>query len=403
MSLLRIRCPLLDPPQRCQWALVATGSREPLRGEGPLSELPRADRIQLVIPAALVLITRVRLPHAARRRAGSVLAFAVEEATASEPDANHVCRLGPAGDADILAVVDRQALQRWREALKALDLGAYEFHCETLLLPWTKAEWSVAWDGREGFVRTGELEGAATDCGDRLSPPLSLRLALDDATARGARPESIALYVTAPDAAPDVEKWQRELGITLRLAGSWDWRTASPERGVTLMQERRRWSASPGTLARLRLAAWLAGIALAVHALALVADWSLLAGERRTLRQQMEARFRAAFPDAVAVVNPALQMRRKLAEVRHAAGEVDGGDFLPMIEKVAAGVRELPGGSLRTVSYESGRLTVELVGIEEAGVRRVASHLVHAGMSVETSAASPRGGSGTVVMTVRAP
>ena len=89
MSLLRIRGSLADaPPVRCQWALVNDG-REPVAGEGPLAELPRrAERVQLVIPAAQVLITRARVPHAARRRAGSVLAFAVEEKTAGEPHTN---------------------------------------------------------------------------------------------------------------------------------------------------------------------------------------------------------------------------------------------------------------------------------------------------------------------------
>ena len=70
MSLLRIHGSLPDPPQWCQWALVNEG-RESVTGEGPLAELPRhAGRVQLVIPAAQVLITRARLPQAARRHAG---------------------------------------------------------------------------------------------------------------------------------------------------------------------------------------------------------------------------------------------------------------------------------------------------------------------------------------------
>src|SRR5262249_37466988 len=155
--------PLRDPPRHCRWALL-NGDRSPVLGEGRLAELPqRAERVQLVIPAAEVLLTRASLPPAARRRAGSVLAFAVEEETVGEPDGLHVSGLGSAGGSDALAVVDRQGLARWREALEPAGIRAYEVHCETLLLPWTAGEWSLAWDGREGFVRTGELEGAATD------------------------------------------------------------------------------------------------------------------------------------------------------------------------------------------------------------------------------------------------
>lgn len=393
MSLLRIHAPLGDAPLRCEWVLI--GERQSVRGEGTLAELPRgADRVQLVIPAAQVLITRAQLPPAARRRAGSVLAFAVEEATAAEPEANQVSWLGAAGDADALAVLDKQGLKRWRDALEAVGLRAYEVHSEILLLPRASREWSLAWDGGEGFVRSGEFEGAATDGGDHASPPLSLRMMLEEAQLRGARPDAIALYVTAPGAAPDVAAWQHDLGIPLHVLGAWDWRTAPEQAGIGLAQERRRWRMSPVALASLRPAAWIAGAALAIHGTVLIADWMHLGSEQRAVRAQMEARFRSAFPDAVAVADPALQMRRQLAAARHRVGVPDGGDFAPMIEKVASGLKELPAGALRAVSYESGRMTLELAAVEEAALRRTAARLMQTGLIVEVT--------GTKLITVRA-
>ena len=89
MSLLRIYAPLGHAPLRCEWVLIHES--RVVQGEGPLAELPRgADRVQLVIPAAQVLITRANLPPSARRNAGSVLAFALEEATAAEIGRAHV-------------------------------------------------------------------------------------------------------------------------------------------------------------------------------------------------------------------------------------------------------------------------------------------------------------------------
>jgi len=403
MSLLRIYATSRDVPRQCQWALVSEG-REPVVGEGPLAQLPqRAERVQLVLPAAQVLITRAHLPEAARRRAGAVLAFAVEEETLGDPEANQVSWLGTAADADVLAVADRQSLKAWHDALEAAGIGEYEVHCETLMLPWAAGEWSLAWDGSEGFVRSGKFEGAATDCGDRESPPLSLRLMLDEAKARVEAPNAIALHLSAPaaDAAPDLDAWQRKLGIALRVGGPWDWRRAPQDAGISLAQERQRWRLLPGALPRLRPAAWLVGIALAVHALALVVDWTKLSGEQRSLRQRMEQRFRSAFPDAVAVADPALQMQRKLTDARHAAGVPDGGDFLPMIEKVAAALKEVPAGGLRIASYESGRMTLELAALEEASVRRIVARLVQAGMRVDASTPATRPGGAAVVLTVR--
>jgi len=402
VSLLRIYASLLDPPQRCQWALV-NGGREPVFGEGRLAELPRrAERVQLVVPAAQVLITRSRVPQGARHRPGSILAFAVEEKTAGEPDAIQVSWLGAVGDEDALAVADKEGLERWRHALGAVGIRGYEVHCETLLLPWRTGEWSLAWNGSEGFVRTGEFEGAATDCGDRQAPPFSLRLMLEEVQARSAGPSSIAIHPTSPEAVPDIAAWQSELGIALRMAGPWDWRTVPPGAGVSLAQERQRWRLFSGAASHLWPAAWIVGGALALHAVALVVDWTSLANEQRALRQQMESRFRASFPEAVAVVDPALQMRRKLAEARHAAGQSDSGDFLPMIETVMAGMKDLPEGGLRVLSYERGRMTLELAATEEAAVNRIVTRLTQSGMSVERSTAVKRPGGGTVVITVRA-
>ena len=417
MSLLRLHGSLLDPPQRCAWALV-NDDRAVVAGEGPLADLPRhAGRVQLVLPAAQVLITRARLPQAARRNAGSLLAFVVEDRTAGDPEANQVSWLGTRGDDDVLAVVDKAGLARWREALSAVGIDGYEVHAESLLLPWTPGEWSLAWDGDEGFVRSGEFEGAATDCGDRALPPLSLRLMLDEAAAAGEAPGAIALYTlgypttghptTGPDsagpgAAPDLDAWSRELGIAVRRAGPWNWRAAPPEAGVSLTQQRLRWRMFAGLPARLRTAAWILGAALAVHAVALVIDWTSLAGEQRALRQQMEARFRGVFPDAVAVADPALQMRRKLAQARHAAGQPDSGDFLPMIEQVAAATQELPAGAVRTLSYEGGRMTIELSALDGASVQRIETRLRQSGLEVESPPVASRASGASVILTVRA-
>lgn len=419
MSLLRIYCRLPDESLRCEWVFI-DNDREPITGEGQLegqlAELlqcarhARDLRVQLIIPAAQVLLTRARLPDTARRRASSVLAFAIEEETLREPDANQVSWTGSAGDDDVLAVVDKKGLEHWLDALDAAAIRVDGIHCETLLLPWIAGEWSLAWDGREGFVRVGEFEGAATDCGDRASPPLSLHLMLEEAEARGAKPVSITLYTMAPaDASAgetvltlDIEAWQRELGVSIRLTGAWDsWKRAA-DAGVNLLQERKRWRVFSGLLARLQPAAWIVGSALALHTIALVTDWTLLAGEQRMLRQQMESRFRAVFPEAIAVVDPALQMRRKLTEARHAAGVPDSGDFLSMTERAAAGLKELAPDSLRAVTYENEGMTLELAVIDEAAMRRIVGSLQETGLSVDASPIPAKAGTGIVVVHLRA-
>ena len=403
MSVLRIFCTAPEAPPSVQWALAGDGAT--LKGEGPFALLPRtAERVELVIAAAQVLITRVRLPGPAGRRSESLLAYAIEERLATEPDADQVSRLGSNGDAEVIAAVNRKALENWRIALGAAGIDGYGVCCETLMLPWQAGTWSMAWNGEEGFVRTGEFEGGATDRGDRQSPPLALRLMIEDARARNQAPDSIALYLTTSEAAPDVAAWQRSLGISFLPAQPWDWRSAPHGAGIALMQRRRRWPPEFDRPAKLRLrrVAWIAAVALAIHAVALGADWIRLAGAQRSLQQKMEVRFRTLFPEAVAVANPALQMRRKLAEARHAAGRNDDSDFPKLIVQVAAGLKELPLGAVRVVSYENGRMTLELAVTEESVVRRITARLTEAGLRVEPVPPARRAGRDTVTLTVGA-
>jgi general secretion pathway protein L len=296
--------------------------------------------------------------------------------------------------------MEKSALERWDESLREAGFDHAEIHTELLLLPRAAGEWSLAWDGREGFVRTDDYEGASTDRGSRGAPPLSLRLLADGARKAGTLPATIAVYALAKDSEPDFEAWHRELLVPLRSAGQWNWSAAAPTDGFNLSRPREGWRMSGDLAARLRPAAWIAAGALALHAIALTVDWTVLRSEQRNLRQQMESRFRAAVPDAVAVADPALQMRRKLADARHAAGVSDAGDFLPMMEKTAAALKELPAGSLRVASYEQGRLSLELTGIDEPAARRFILRLLQSGANLDASLAPVRSGNGAYVVTV---
>ena len=402
MSVLRVFCPLPEAPQRCQWTLTDAGDASGA-DQGSLDQLPQgADRVELVVPATQVLLTRARLPPSRGRRAESLLAYAVEDSTATAPEFNQVTWLGLADGEDVLAVVDRPALQRWRDALAAVGIHVDAVYCETLMLPLPAGGWSVAWDGQEGFVRTGELEGTATDCGDRESPPLSLRLMLEAAKARDAAPACLALFVATPEAAPDLPAWEAALGVRLLPVQHWDWRQTPSADCISLVPEPRRWQLPPGSLARLRPVAWIVGIALMFHAAALVVDWARLSSEQQRLHQQMDARFRSTFPDAVAVADAAVQMRRKLAEARHAANQPDAGDFPVMVAKVGTALAGLPAGSVRMLAYAPGRMTVQVLVQDDALVRQVSARLAQEGLRVEASPSAAGAGGNVVTLTVSA-
>jgi general secretion pathway protein L len=385
VSLLRIHCSLAEAPPGCRWALVNAG-RDTVVGEGELATLPRhASRVQVVLPASQVLFVRVRLPPMRRRPTGTALGFAAEEQTAGDPALNQVRWLGRAGDEDVLAVFDQAGFDAWRTALAAAGLANVEWQSETLLLPWQPGRWQLRWNGSEGFVRTGELEGLATDRGDAATPPAALRLRLAQARADAEAPTAIVLQATAAEAMPDLVAWSRELGVPCVRAAdgdSGDWTRAPGDAGVPLGERGRHRALWSGLAPRLRTAAWVLGLALALHGLLLVGEWAALAKARADLRAGMESRFRTTFPEAVAVADPVLQMRRQLAQARHAAGQPDPGDFPALLAPLGDAARDLPAGSLRALSYRGAQLDVELAGVDAAGLARLQAQLEQAGLQV---------------------
>jgi general secretion pathway protein L len=358
----------------------------------------RARQVQLLVPYPDALITTVQLPRAGARRSKALLAYAVEDQTVSEPSENEVSWLGAAGDADVVSVLDRKQLGLWREALEAAGLSVSSVSSESLLVPRSDQRWSCVLDGREGFVRTGDFEASVTDSGDRDSPPLALCLLVEAARARDALPQGVDVYARAPEAKPDFEAWQRTLGVQVRPAPHWDWRTAS-EAGPNVANIRARWTLPSGVARKLRPAALIAGAAIALHVFASVADWARLAAEQRSLRAQMEARFRSMFPDALAVADPALQMRRKLAEARRAANQPDDGDFSVMVARIAPALKALPAGSVRTLSYENGRITLEIADDGSDLASRISKQLAQAGLKV-TTLPPAGGGRRTIALSV---
>ena len=402
MAVLRIFSPLSAMPAHCTWLLFDDAGAHP--GEGTLAQLPQgAAQVELVLAASQVLITRAQLPASSRRQSAALLAYAAEERLASDPDTNQVSRLGEVDGEGVLAVVNRQRLKAWRDALEALGIEVDSVYCETLMLPLQDHEWSLAWDGQEGHVRFGELEGGATDCGDRQTPPLVLQRLLDDARVRDALPTAVALYLTTPAAQPDLQVWQQKLGISIRPVTAEDWRMAPGAATIRIGQQTRPWRPSTEMLARWRRTAWVLLAALLVHAGASVADRVQLASEQQQLRGQMETRFRTLFPDALAVADPALQTRRKLAQARHVAHQPDDGDFPVMLAKVVPALAGIPTAKVHTLSYADGRMTLEFLGASDALTRQLEAGLVQAGFEVEVSHAATAAARGPVTLTLRSP
>ena len=375
--------PGADEP-RLGWALSAGGRVED--GHSRLADLPRAGEVCLVLPVARVAFVRAALPLGPAAKLAKLAPFAIEDAIVSAPEDILATVLDDERDGErLVAVIDRG----WLEAVLA-DLAAHGIRparaiVESALAAGSAGAWTVVWAGGGGFAALGGIEAIALDASLDGRPPLALKLAADERRRRGDAPQAVRVLLAAGADAPNTARWAESLHVPVAVVGKWlpEAVDAAASACPNLLPgaDGGRWRGKD-LLARFKPAALLAAAILLVHGALTVADWSRLAWTARSLRSDMDAAFRKAFPEAKAVVDPALQMRRNVADLRRAAGEPDATDFVPVLAKLAPA---LAAAGLRPQSlrYERGELALDLVVGPDDTRERVASRLQVPGLRVQ--------------------
>ena len=390
----------------CLWVLRDTAGMVLRRGEGALSTVPKADTVQVVVPASMVLLAQVRVPSRNRRKMLQLLPYAVEEKLMYDPESIHVAA-GPqlVGGETVVAVIDKRWMNRVIKLLQDAGLPPRQMWPETLLPAVSPGTWSVVWNGREGFVRTGKVSGQSLDGGDTAVPPLGLLLAVKEASAKGSAPRKIDLKYVEGSERPDLESWAAQLGVKVAVTGAWDWSSASYgiDKGVNLLQGE---FASAGFetdwLSRLRLPLILASIIVVLQLGGGFADWLMLSYEKRQLATEMQKTFRQAFPEAKVIVDAPLQMQRNLAELRHANGVPDPSDFLPLLAKVAPVLSQSGVANVKSMQYEQGILKMEVALNDAQTPENLRNRLRVSGLSVDfEKGEKPKSGGAIVHLTLR--
>jgi len=365
-------------------------------------ELPAADEIAVVLPAARVAFARASLPRGPLAKLARLAPFAIEDAIAPSPESVRTALVRDVGDGEwLIAVLDRTWLD---DALAALDAEGAEpdrVIAESALVPCEPGAWSVVWHGTGGFVVLDGAESIALDAPADGRAPLALKLAADERRGRDDAPRSVRVFTARGAEMPALARWSEALHVPVAAGGAWQPESIDARRvaAVDLLAD----GAAPmlgegGWLARLRPAALVAGIVLGVHGLLTVGDWLRLRVEASGLRSAAESHYRRAFPDARAVVDPVLQMGRGVAGLRRAAGEPDPTDALPMLARLAPALR---AANVRpqSLKYERGQMELELALPAGDSRAALAARLQAAGLAVRIERVAS--GAGGAVATVR--
>ena len=381
-----------DASSAVGWALLnhdATLARE---GKGLIGELPKAQHVTAVVAASRVLLTAAKLPARGARRVRGALAYAIEDQLTGDPESVHAVG-GPAlpDGRQSIAVVDREWLRTLLAALESAGAQPQSMTVETCSAPRARGEWSVVLRGGAGFVRTADASGMALDGVDDGAPPV-LRLALERARSAGSAPQRI---VVRSDAALDLQAWEQDLGVPCEAERPWCAWQASGRPVIELLQG--EFAPKIGLIAlwpRLRLAAILFAAAVAIEIVGVFAQWGALRYEKTRLEARMSEQFKVAFPQAQAIVDPALQMSRNVGAARAAAGIGTHADVLPLLAEALRPVGSQPW-RLKTIVYEGGRLTLDVAVADRPHAESILSQFEHGTVRATLEAVESKGTSAT--------
>ncbi|HEY2627473.1 MAG TPA: type II secretion system protein GspL [Usitatibacter sp.] len=352
---LRVFLPRNDSPDATfAWMLMDARGFVLREDRTTLDMVPRAEQREAVVPASRVLFARLKLPKVSQATIRELLPFAVEDRLLADPSHIHAVagEKSAAGDT-LVAVVDREWLRAMLRALDDAGLTVSSAWPEGDLLP--RGEWHVVWSIKQGMLVDDDGAAATFDHDASNAFPLSLRLAVDEAGARGTKPAAVRVHVEGDAALPDLAAWSAESGVKFSAGSRW-------EELVKGEPNRSRFELLQGDfLPRGRslpkipraVAALAAVIALLQVGFVALDAWRL-ERERTSLEAERESIFRTAFPEAKVVVDPDLQMSRNLADLKRSHGVVVEDDFLVRLTRAA----KESTGTAKSIEYSSGKLIV---------------------------------------------
>lgn len=367
-----------DSSTPCEWALCSETNTVLQHGLSPLTQMPKSAACIGMLAADRVLTFTTAKPPGNKRRWQSALPFIAEEHSLTDPDELHVVPAsGATPDTIAVSVITKSWLRQIVTAAADAGLPLRRLVAETLMPALPVDSWTLVWNGQHGFLRTSFTTGLALDSGNDQTPPQALLLSL--AAAGTNLPQQIQLRFAG--SATVLPSW--DLSVPLLKGECWDWRCAPISAAVPNLL----WGdfAPPirlfDQLSRLRPSLFILLAVLTIEIIGTPIEWVQLAQEKRTLTQQIEKIFHHTFGDASTLVDAPLQMQRNLAALRHATGISDSTDFLPLLDSVAPSV----GTTVKSMNYESGKVTFDLKLEKSADVAVLEKKLRKRGLKVLSS------------------
>ena len=422
----------------------AQGSQRILReGTSRTDELPAADRLILLLPAADVLLVPANVPPLALPKLRLALPNLVEDRLVQDAQQCHIAlgpRLGAAPargwraprepQSHALMIADRAWVRFILDTFGAHKHRTCHLLPAQLCLPFetpaTVLQAEAANDAEraepsldapaEPVVAVAETAVAVATIALDAAPPsdpdapaavdITVRTGPADGYGLRLMPANVGnwLAIAPAPATLMVSPALRELAPTLSTdpaAATLDWATwAAGARAALASGEADlcQFDFANGGMAGVDWRRWRLPIALAVlivmvQLIGMNARWLTLRAEQKRLDAAMRTQLQTAFPNTPVILDPPAQMRRQVEQLRLAAGKSAPEDFLPLADRFAQAATGLAPDALLALDYHGRALTVTLKDGTDTAALRTAARGV--GLNMDTAEA-PRSAEATV-------
>lgn len=355
----------IDNATRVSWQLFDRQANLLREGEGLP---PRGEHTVLVLPARRIVCIETALPAVSPTKRDALLRYAIEDKLTLDPATVHAVVVGPAGRGNnhVVAAIDRAWLTALLDWLAAAAITPTHAVSASALIPVAAGEWGIAIADGHGLARRadGFAYSFDVDTADAATPPFSLMLALKEAHDANAAPSRLSVFTShgtdhRTDPAADshwASAWADALHCPVRVAPRGRATPVNAQQGNFLTGDFAPQSAGRSWLTPLKPALIVAAVlAMLQLTFTLIDAWQLLR-QRRAIEAEMVQVFKDAFPQATAIVDPALQMRRNVNALKRDAGLGASGDARQLLAE------------LNYILKAVATLTPNSVAIGESGV-----------------------------------
>lgn len=397
-----------DAGRPATWLVVdAFGNRMGQPASGTLAEAAAAAsgrRVRVCVPGASTLLLHADLPTHNSRKIRQALPFAIEDQLADDVDHLHFA-IGARDARGYPTIVVTQAhMREWLAQLTAGGITPAELVVDVLSLPVREHTLVLAADGSQILIRFPDTSGMVAD---RALTPLLIAQQL------AKLPESQACthaLVYAADEATQRETAALLAGLKLEITYSHQGAGA-----IGLMASDVRASQAinllQGSFGQHLGAAqyWLRwrvpAILVAALVVVFIADQVLheVSLRRQSAAQQVQIAtlFHQALPDVTRMVEPRVQMQRRLSQLTGDGGSA--GALLPMLASAGVALRAQNDVQLQGLSFHAGVLQLEVQAASLSSLNNLKATLTqNPALQAQMDSVSSTAGLTTARLTLRA-